>query len=116
MAEYGYVYKTTNLINGRIYIGQKKGTINLSYLGSGKLIEKAILRYGKNNFRLEVLAFATTKPMLDGLEQKYIYEYRQQQFLYHSLMTEVYPRLPGLLFFILLLIRTRLQEEHAYLK
>ena len=86
MAEYGYIYKTTNLINGRIYIGQKKGTINLSYLGSGKLIEKAILRYGKNNFRLEVLAFATTKPMLDGLEMKFIYEYRQvfgKEFLYN---------------------------------
>ena len=86
MADYGYVYKTTNLINGRIYIGQKKGTINLSYLGSGKLIEKAILKYGKNNFRLEVLAFATTKLMIDGLEMKFIYEYRQvfgNKFLYN---------------------------------
>ena len=85
MADYGYVYKTTNLINGKIYIGQNKGTIDLSYLGSGKLIFRAIKKYGRKNFRLEVLAFATTKPMLDGLEQKYIYEYRQvfgREFLY----------------------------------
>ena len=86
MADYGYIYKTTNLINGKIYIGQNKGTIDLSYLGSGKLIFRAIKKYGRKNFRLEVLAFATTKPMLDGLEKKYIYEYRQvfgREFLYN---------------------------------
>ena len=83
---YGYVYKTTNLINGMIYIGQKSGTINLSYLGSGVYIQRALKRYGKKNFRLEIVAFATNQTMLDGLEMKYIYEYRQvfgKDFLYN---------------------------------
>jgi group I intron endonuclease len=83
---YGYIYKTTNLINGRLYIGQRKGTFTPEYLGSGKIIKIAIKQYGKNNFRLEVLAFATTYQMLNGLEMKYIYEYRQifgDRFLYN---------------------------------
>lgn len=35
---YGYIYKTTNLINGKIYIGQHKANkfLGQSYLGSGK--------------------------------------------------------------------------------
>lgn len=35
---YGYIYKTTNLINGKIYIGQKKSEkfLGINYLGSGK--------------------------------------------------------------------------------
>ena len=35
---YGYIYKTTNLVNGKIYIGQKKSDVFLGdkYLGSGK--------------------------------------------------------------------------------
>jgi group I intron endonuclease len=83
---YGYIYKTTNLINGRLYIGQRKGTFTPEYLGSGTIIKMAIKQYGKENFRLEVLAFATTGQMLDGLEMKYIYEYRQvfgDRFLYN---------------------------------
>lgn len=85
MDNYGYIYKTTNLINGRPYIGQKKGLFKLNYLGSGKLIIRAIKKYGKQNFKVEVLAFATTKDMLDSLEIKYIYEHRQVfgKFLYN---------------------------------
>ena len=84
--DYGYIYKTTNLVNGRIYIGQHEGTFSPEYLGSGKILTKAIIKYGKNNFRLEVLAFATTRPMLNGLEMKYIYEYQKvfgKDFLYN---------------------------------
>ena len=40
------IYKTTNLINGKIYIGKNKGNNNW-YLGSGKLLIYAIKKYGK---------------------------------------------------------------------
>ena len=42
---YGYIYKITNLITGKIYIGQRKFYYNykdnLEYLGSGVLIKKS---------------------------------------------------------------------------
>lgn len=49
-----FIYKTTNLINGKIYIGKYKG-IYKQYLGSGKLIKIAIKKYGKENFSREIL-------------------------------------------------------------
>lgn len=33
-----YIYLTTNLINGKKYIGKHFGTIGDSYLGSGTLL------------------------------------------------------------------------------
>ena len=42
---FGYIYKTTNLINGKIYIGQHKSEVfDNSYYGSGKLIGRAITK------------------------------------------------------------------------
>lgn len=43
---YGFIYITTNLINGKKYIGQKKG-YNDTYLGSGKILKLAIKKYGR---------------------------------------------------------------------
>lgn len=50
------VYRTTNLINGKFYIGtHKTKDPNDSYLGSGALLRKAIQKYGVDNFKKEVL-------------------------------------------------------------
>lgn len=39
---FGYIYKTTNKINGKIYVGlHKKSFFDESYKGSGKLISQA---------------------------------------------------------------------------
>ena len=62
---YGYVYKTTNLINGRIYIGKHHGGILPGYLGSGLLLKRAIRKYGRENFRLEVLSYGSNQLMVD---------------------------------------------------
>ena len=48
---YGFIYITTNMVNGKRYIGQKKFCDGWkTYLGSGKLLKKAIKKYCKENF------------------------------------------------------------------
>lgn len=73
----GYIYKTTNLINGRIYIGKhSKSYYDPSYYGSGKILKKAIKKYGKNNFSNELLCEANSEEELNLLEKKLISEYK----------------------------------------
>lgn len=50
---YGYIYKTTNLINNKIYIGQHKSNkFDKNYFGSGKVIKQALKHYGRKNFEV----------------------------------------------------------------
>lgn len=73
---YGFIYITTNKINGRKYIGQKKfdkGWKN--YLGSGKLLKQAIKKYGKENFTREIISIAFLKEELNTLEISFISYY-----------------------------------------
>ncbi len=50
------IYKTTNLINGKIYIGLTTKN-NLKYIGSGSTLIKAIKKYGKENFQKEIIEY-----------------------------------------------------------
>ena len=75
---YGYIYKTTNLVNGKIYIGQKKSEkfLDRGYLGSGKYLYNALNKYGRENFCVELLEECDTKEILDEREKYYIQYYR----------------------------------------
>lgn len=75
MEKYFLIYKTTNQINQKFYIG-KHETFNLNdgYLGSGIAITAAIKKYGKNNFNKEILYLSTNRDDMDLLEKKLVTE------------------------------------------
>ena len=53
-----YVYLITNLINGKKYIGKRTCSCNIEdddYLGSGLNISRAVNKYGRENFKKEIL-------------------------------------------------------------
>ena len=58
-----YIYKTTNLINGKIYIGKRShdNPEKDKYLGSGNVLKQAISKYGKQNFKKEILEIFLTE-------------------------------------------------------
>ena len=65
------IYKTTNLINNKSYIGQDSHN-NPNYLGSGVYLNRSIKKYGKEKFVKEIVAYCDTKDTLDFLEKFYI--------------------------------------------
>jgi group I intron endonuclease len=71
------IYKTTNLVNGKIYIGQDSKN-NPNYLGSGKLIKYAILKYGIANFVKEVIESCNSKNELNEKERYWIKTLKSQ--------------------------------------
>ena len=64
------IYKTTNLINGKYYIGKHEtDDINDDYLGSGIALLAAIKKYGRENFTKEVLyVFDSEQEMIDKIK------------------------------------------------
>lgn len=73
MKTYHIVYKTTNLINGKIYIGkQSTNDLDDGYLGSGKLLKQAIKKYGKHNFEREIISLFENEKEAYILEQKLV--------------------------------------------
>jgi len=60
--KYHYTYKTTNLVNSKMYIGvHSTNDLRDGYKGSGSFLFKAIKKYGSKNFQVDILKFHKTQ-------------------------------------------------------
>lgn len=76
---FGYIYKTTNKLNNKVYIGKKQSSIFIeSYYGSGTIIKKAINKYGLNNFIVELICIAYSLDELNKMEKENIKYYKNK--------------------------------------
>lgn len=74
--QFNYVYIITNIINGKQYVGDHStNNINDEYLGSGSYIKNAIFKYGKENFKREILEEFDSKEEAFNSQEKYIQQY-----------------------------------------
>lgn len=80
---YGYVYKITNLVNGRVYVGQHKydkyPNIDKNYFSSGLYIQRALKKYGRNNFKIEILKWCENKEKLN--EREFDLTFKEKAFI-----------------------------------
>ena len=76
MKPIGFVYLTTNLVNGKVYVGQHKfSNYTKHYLGSGTVFEQALKKYGRKNFKRKILKLCYTINQLNGWETYYTLKY-----------------------------------------
>ena len=65
------IYITTNMINGKKYLG--KDTKNdPNYLGSGVILKLAVKKYGKQNFKKEILEVCSNQDELKNREKYWL--------------------------------------------
>jgi len=78
------IYKITNKINGKSYIGKTKRTLEerfKQHIKAAKnnkkyILSRSIRKYGVSNFEISIINMASTDEELSLLEMKYIEEYR----------------------------------------
>lgn len=84
---FGYIYKITNLINNKVYIGKTKNSIDIRFkqhlyeidkLKTKSLLHDAIKKYGVDNFKVEEIDSATCLQELNDKERFYINKYNSR--------------------------------------
>ena len=73
--KYHFIYKTTNLKNGKFYVGMHSThNLNDGYLGSGLRLRRSIRRNGAENFKIEYLEFFNNRIELANREKQLVNE------------------------------------------
>jgi group I intron endonuclease len=70
----GVIYMTTNLVNGKKYIG-KDTKNNPNYLGSGLLLKRSIKKYGKHEFEKKIIEVCSSQEELIEREEYWLNYY-----------------------------------------
>lgn len=80
------IYYTRNLINWKGYVGQH-ATNNLkdNYLGSGRILQKAIKKYGKENFESGILEICSSREILNEREKYWIKYFRDKGHILYNI-------------------------------
>ena len=72
---YYTVYRTTNNIDSKTYVGKHQTKdLNDKYLGSGKYLQRAINKYGKENFIKEILHVFDNEADMNAKEKELVTE------------------------------------------
>jgi len=73
--KYNYVYKITNLINNKEYIGvHRTNNIEDGYMGSGTYLKRSVQKHGASNFKKIIIAFFSTYKDALAFERKLVTE------------------------------------------
>lgn len=73
--KYGYIYKITNSVKDKIYIGLHRITKDeewMTYLGSGTAISRAVRKHGREKFSKDLIVYADSEKELCRLETFHI--------------------------------------------
>ena len=76
-----YIYLIVNKVNGKTYVGQRKSSKKCQddkYMGSGKRLRLAKLKYGIENFEKFLIQYCSSKEETDKAEKFWIAEYRSR--------------------------------------
>ena len=66
-----HLYKITNVVDGRFYIGKHGGVTQSNYWGSGIVLKNHIKKHGRKNLKYEILVISDQQYIYD-LEKAYV--------------------------------------------
>lgn len=73
--KFHFIYRTTNLLNGRYYVGlHSTDKVDDDYIGSGKRFWNEVNKYGRENFKREIVEFFPSRRELKARERDLVNE------------------------------------------
>ncbi len=71
--QYHFIYKTTNLLNGKYYYGMHStDNLNDGYYGSGRRLRRSLNKYGKENHKVEIVEYLPDRKSLVEREKEIV--------------------------------------------